>query len=241
MKSEIPCGIIRDLLPSYIDNLTSEESKSAVKEHLKSCKECRNAYSQMTDGIESNNIVVDEAALLKKSKKKFGRKLFKTASATVLIFAILLTVAYGFYFAYWGRRHSVLYDVKSVTVEKTDNNYVYNLVFEVSVRNWYHDIIPKTYRLEAENLGAPGYFYEGKTDYFTTGNTPVSFIIKTEVKFFDSDFDMDAGLTSESKELIKEAIRFSRFAAFNKSGKQVESATLYTADSCKEDTITFVE
>ena len=30
----IPCGVVRDLLPLYAEELTSEESKTLIEEHL---------------------------------------------------------------------------------------------------------------------------------------------------------------------------------------------------------------
>ena len=41
------CDIIKDLLPSYIDQLTSEESDHAIQEHLKTCETCKEYYMQM--------------------------------------------------------------------------------------------------------------------------------------------------------------------------------------------------
>lgn len=41
------CKIIEDLLPSYIDDLCSKESKELVEQHLSSCKHCRLLYEEM--------------------------------------------------------------------------------------------------------------------------------------------------------------------------------------------------
>ena len=41
------CDIIRDLLPSYIDGLTSEASTKLVEEHLAQCPQCRSCYEAM--------------------------------------------------------------------------------------------------------------------------------------------------------------------------------------------------
>ena len=35
------CEIVKDLLPSYIDGLTSAESNSEVEAHLETCQECK--------------------------------------------------------------------------------------------------------------------------------------------------------------------------------------------------------
>lgn len=42
-----PCGIIRDLLPLYHDEVCNDESKSAVERHLSECEECRRYYNAM--------------------------------------------------------------------------------------------------------------------------------------------------------------------------------------------------
>ncbi|MBO4456662.1 MAG: zf-HC2 domain-containing protein [Butyrivibrio sp.] len=39
--NKIPCGIIKDLLPSYIDGILSESVNEAVKIHLEECASCR--------------------------------------------------------------------------------------------------------------------------------------------------------------------------------------------------------
>lgn len=41
------CNIIRDLIPLYIDECCSKESADMVKEHIGSCKECKELYEDM--------------------------------------------------------------------------------------------------------------------------------------------------------------------------------------------------
>ena len=38
---KIHCNIAKDLMPLYIDDALSEESKAAVEEHLTGCEGCR--------------------------------------------------------------------------------------------------------------------------------------------------------------------------------------------------------
>lgn len=49
------CEIIRDLLPSYIDGLTSTESNEMIEEHLQECAECREYLSDMRASIGTEN------------------------------------------------------------------------------------------------------------------------------------------------------------------------------------------
>lgn len=42
------CDVIQDLMILYADDCCSEESKTLVEEHLKSCEACKKAYREMT-------------------------------------------------------------------------------------------------------------------------------------------------------------------------------------------------
>ena len=35
------CDVVQDLLPSYADGLTSEESNREIEKHLKTCEKCK--------------------------------------------------------------------------------------------------------------------------------------------------------------------------------------------------------
>ena len=41
------CCIVKDLLPGYIDSLTSEETNEEIKQHLKDCADCTTICPQM--------------------------------------------------------------------------------------------------------------------------------------------------------------------------------------------------
>ena len=47
MENEKICKIVQDLLPNYIENLTSEKTNIFIEEHLKECEECRNILENM--------------------------------------------------------------------------------------------------------------------------------------------------------------------------------------------------
>ena len=92
-----PCGIIRDLLPLYIDEVCNEESKQAVENHLSECEKCRNYYESMksTEGFVSkendNSEDMKMAKSLKNVKLKMNKKIRNAvlcAVATVLVFIV---------------------------------------------------------------------------------------------------------------------------------------------------------
>ena len=43
----LPCHIVRDLLPSYLEHLTGPETEADICEHLESCPDCRAARDAM--------------------------------------------------------------------------------------------------------------------------------------------------------------------------------------------------
>ena len=54
------CEIIRDLLPLYIDGLTSKESNQEIEKHLKNCEECQKYYQEMTGDIDNFSVITNE-------------------------------------------------------------------------------------------------------------------------------------------------------------------------------------
>jgi Leucine-rich repeat (LRR) protein len=84
------CQIIEDLLPLYIDEVCSEESKAVVEDHLKNCQSCRAKYdSQMGDVIVSNSIIKENL----KAKRPF--KKIKGSVIKLSIVILILSLIFG--------------------------------------------------------------------------------------------------------------------------------------------------
>ena len=45
--SKLPCEVVKDLFPSYIDELTGEVTNNLIEEHTSECEECRRALESM--------------------------------------------------------------------------------------------------------------------------------------------------------------------------------------------------
>ena len=72
MKNDLTCAVVRDLLPSYIEKLTSEETNRAVEQHLDSCEDCRNVLAAMQgEGgtVKADPVETREIDYLKKVRK----------------------------------------------------------------------------------------------------------------------------------------------------------------------------
>ena len=84
---KMKCEIIRDLVPSYIDGLTSRESNELIEEHLEECGACREYLDEMKEDIAGENQPVKNKEAVKpfrKLRQKTRRKIFLTAGGAVL-------------------------------------------------------------------------------------------------------------------------------------------------------------
>lgn len=92
-RSPIPCEIIQDLLPSYIDGLTSPVTNGAIEEHVAGCSRCRQVLETMRqpDGSSENTDDLPEKReidFLKKTRKRTRKAVVGSLMAAVLIIVI---------------------------------------------------------------------------------------------------------------------------------------------------------
>lgn len=91
--NKIPCAVIKDLLPSYAEDLTSPETSGLVREHLQECPDCEAVYEAMhgeipTEAEKTSGAAADspEIDYLKKVRNT-GRKKIIAAVLAVLLLA----------------------------------------------------------------------------------------------------------------------------------------------------------
>ncbi len=96
------CEIIRDLLPLYIDGLTSKESNQEIEKHLKNCEECQKYYQEMTGDIDNFSVItneeIEDVNLIKKIKKKNRKKALGIFVGAFVLSGVLMGV--GFYWTH---------------------------------------------------------------------------------------------------------------------------------------------
>ena len=89
MKNDLTCGVVRDLLPSYVEGLTSPESNAAVERHLSGCPECAQLRTALAGAPEQAAPEdAKEVDYLKKVKRRGWRRVAAAVAVTVLLFAV---------------------------------------------------------------------------------------------------------------------------------------------------------
>lgn len=56
----LSCEIIGDLLPLYVDDIASDDSRKAVDEHVESCPGCRKKLRDMTSSLGDATAIATE-------------------------------------------------------------------------------------------------------------------------------------------------------------------------------------
>lgn len=108
MNKDMNCNIVKDLIPSYIDGLCSQDSKILVEEHIKTCPACKAVFDSMADGMNveasddqnvggvnsSDVISIDEKAVMQKVnqklKKDAQRKVTKYVIAAIVTVVLVI-------------------------------------------------------------------------------------------------------------------------------------------------------
>lgn len=92
---KIPCGVIKDLLPLYHDDVCSEESKDIVEAHLSECDDCRSYYDQfdmklpeITPDSDESSALQTDLAIIRKVESRITLRILVIVSITVLIFTV---------------------------------------------------------------------------------------------------------------------------------------------------------
>lgn len=92
--SDINCSLIKDLMPLYIDGLTSNDTNEYIKKHLSECSECNSFFEDIkldTDiNLEINNEELRDKGeiILDKIKKNQDRIKY-----TFIIFSMIVAVS----------------------------------------------------------------------------------------------------------------------------------------------------
>lgn len=170
-KIELPCEVVQDLMPNYIDELTSEVTTNAVKEHMETCRECRAVYSRMTGEVPMEKIEGSKDAaeidFLKKTNKRQKINMGRTILVTVLVLA-----------AIWAAQHFLI--GKTCQNEMLDYNLTVDgneITFYGEAVEWGKGISGITFKEEngevaitVKETGKSFFHKDNKTEIFYASN-----------------------------------------------------------------------
>ncbi len=99
MKNDLTCEVVQDLLPSYVDGLTSDVSNQAVEQHMKTCESCRKLYSEMREPMNGEDVSEINGGQKADSKKSseidYLKKIRKKNRMRILAAVLIVVIAVG--------------------------------------------------------------------------------------------------------------------------------------------------
>lgn len=88
----LPCELVRDLLPLYEDGVCSDSSRSAVEEHLQTCESCRQLLGSSLSLAELEITPKNEEKAAAKSFRKIRRRWGASLLAVLVALPLLAVV-----------------------------------------------------------------------------------------------------------------------------------------------------
>jgi len=100
MNKKEECILVKELLPIYCDNATSEETKEVIENHLADCEECSTYKDELVhmkeqEGKEEEKIEEDKTEQVKEVSKKLRLKKYRSDLIYVLCLASFLIIYFS--------------------------------------------------------------------------------------------------------------------------------------------------
>lgn len=124
--ADIICEVIRDLIPLYVDDVLSSDSKTLVEEHLETCEDCTDYYHALKEpeGDYKQMRKSDEKAAFKRIKGTLKKKRLITILVTAVCIAAL---GFGLFYGLVVHEKYIPYEESGLYVSeeaiRTDRNY----------------------------------------------------------------------------------------------------------------------
>ena len=135
MENKDKCKIVQDLLPNYIDKLTSEETNSFVKKHLEECNECHEIIENMKKDFEKERNELNKKTIkyAKKYKRKVKHLWFIILLFILLFISIIAIFRYNILWLYYEKKYEIKHNNRYLVEEALSYDKENKLVEENSV------------------------------------------------------------------------------------------------------------
>lgn len=116
----ISCAIIRDILPLYLDDVVSADTRDMVEEHLAQCSDCREEAARLKKAVAlpvSREIRLSQARALQQIKARFFKK---KVVLSVISAAAAIALLFGLYAYAVLSQSCIPYDSGAISVRQLD-------------------------------------------------------------------------------------------------------------------------
>ena len=193
---ENKCKIIQDLLPTYLENMTSEETTTFIEEHLKNCSECNKIHANMKESIQKETL--ENTEIIKKIKKYKRRinliRAFFLLAILSLPLIFIINTTFKFYIIRKAYERNTNYkNFESFTVEEYADSVEH---YEKHYTTYYkNDIMKKYYG------NNPVEYYDGENHYFFDNENMTYWVKKEQV---NTSLNIDISILTGMENIVDE-------------------------------------
>lgn len=186
------CNIIKDLLPLYVDEVCSEDSKKIVEEHLKDCDNCQKELESINFYLQTSKL--NEKNIFKKFIKKINYKIIRNAILITLIIILISIPCLKFY----GNHEFTMEYTKDMKIIFHNSGNRWNFQFDAPICGMdYGEVITTTENNEIINyiFLTRKYTLQDLNEKHSCGTTPninyqnINKNKKMKVYYTTTDFD----------------------------------------------------
>ena len=143
-EKEIKCTIIQDVLPLYIDEVVSEDTKEMVDDHLQHCVTCQKEYESMEQDLYIP--VENKVSLFKNISKKWRKKKVIISLVSILVTAIILMGAFSYVVYY---ETVIPYSKNLINIDMQNDNQLVSHYYGKSYSS-VSETLPKLLEIDGE-------------------------------------------------------------------------------------------
>lgn len=132
MKNSKECDIVKDIIPIYIEKLTSTTTNNFVEKHIEECPQCKKTLENMKKTIKVDNDTNEEKHINILKKYNFRMNLLKLLIIAIIIILFILA---GFMYHNY-KIYSNILEAKKTTM--TNCNNINNLQYKKIVNSSYN-------------------------------------------------------------------------------------------------------
>lgn len=128
MMKNKECDIVKDLIPNYIDNLTSKSSNEFIENHIETCPNCKEYLNNMKSNISIPNSSDDKKGI--NILKKYNGKI---STLRIVLFFVVIIFIITFFLMY--RNYKIYEDIQTdgdltTALINNSNNLKYTMIID---------------------------------------------------------------------------------------------------------------
>ena len=174
---EINCNIIQDILPLYVDEVVSDDTKEMVDEHLQHCGQCQKEYVSMKQDFYMP--VENKVPHFNTISKKWRKKKWMISIGSIVATAIILMGTFSFVFYY---ETVIPYSKNFINIEIQNDNQLVSHYYGKSYATVYATH-PMSLEIDGEKKNVSFIHYTK-----TIADSPSRNLINNEKSFNEQDY-----------------------------------------------------